>query len=266
MEIPPYAKLSNLVHVVSGLNPGKFTLQGTNTYLIGNGPYRILLDTGEGIGEYRTLLETSLKEAGAIGISKVLCTHWHKDHIGGIKQVQDLMFPQSIPIYKKLFLKDQTNFLDIYDGQIFKEQGCTLRAITTPGHTLDHVSFYLEEENALFTGDCVLGHGTAIFEDLGMLIESLNKLLNNNPDRLYCGHGPVVENGKDKLREYIKHRQDREDSILQLLSCGNLSSRELTKLMYPDNVIDAAEKIIKLHLDKLVKQGSIVLLDDRYSR
>ena len=109
-----------------------------------------------------------------------------------------------------------------------------LRAIHTPGHTTDHLCFWLEEERALFSGDTILGQGTTEFEDLYDYFNSLKLILNLSPKRIYPGHGPVVENPAKTLEHYISHRQQRNNQILDALkqSKDGLDPHEITEIVY----------------------------------
>lgn len=73
--VPEFARLSELVHVILGLNPGKMTLSGTNCYLVGSGHSRILIDTGQGMETFLPHLKDCLQKAGAKSLSAILITH-----------------------------------------------------------------------------------------------------------------------------------------------------------------------------------------------
>jgi glyoxylase-like metal-dependent hydrolase (beta-lactamase superfamily II) len=92
-------------------------------------------------------------------------------------------------------------------------QGASLRAMHTPGHATDHCCFLLEEEAALFTGDNVLGVGSAVITELDSYMTSLQRMVDCQPRRLYPGHGPEVEDGPAKLREYQAHRLARIQQV-----------------------------------------------------
>jgi hypothetical protein len=88
-DLPPISRLTpSIVRIIAG-NPSKFTLQGTNTYLVGTGAKRILIDTGEGKPVWAERLRQVLEEEKA-SVSTVLLTHWHHDHVGGVAQVREL--------------------------------------------------------------------------------------------------------------------------------------------------------------------------------
>lgn len=268
-EIPHFTKLTKNVVRILGLNPSSFTLQGTNTYLIGTGPRKLLLDTGDGKIEYIHLLVDSLKKLGEnVIISDILISHWHMDHVGGVDNILQYAHENNLPlpiIHKKLdpeHDKSHHAFKQIENDQIFKTDGASIRAILTPGHSEDHVSFYLEEENSMFTGDTVLGQGTTVFEDLGKYINSLQKLKQFTPDRLYPGHGPVIENGTAKLDEYITHRLEREKKIIEVLNKSEipLEPKQIVEIIYAKyskSLWPAAERGVILHLIKLENEGIV---------
>ncbi|KAI9723580.1 MAG: hypothetical protein M1812_000880 [Candelaria pacifica] len=245
-----------------------FTLQGTNTYLIGRGPRRILLDTGEGKQLWLHSLESTLAAEQAT-IAHTILTHWHPDHVGGVADLLR-MFP-GIQIHKN---RPDAGQLELIDGQIFTVDGATLRAFHTPGHTVDHTVLILEEEDAMFTGDNVLGHGTAVFEDLPTYLGSLDKMQHQFSGRAYPGHGDVIQNGKAKIQEYIRHRQQREEQIMQLLDAttpaGEIArsergaewkSMDMVKVIYkdvPENLHLPAERGLLQVLRKLEGENKVV--------
>ena len=272
--LPEVERISPAVIRILGGNPGKFTLQGTNTYLIGTGRDRLLIDTGEGKPSWIAALKRVLaseqgsrggdggggggggEDAPAVRIVSALITHRHPDHVGGIPQL--LALSPETRVHKHRDPEGAGSgsgsgtqaggaaaaLEEIRDGQTFAVEGATLTAVHTPGHTADHVVFVLREEEvaageqeqkgprqALFTGDNVLGHGTAVFEDLGTYLRSLARmeglLDHHHPDGggaggggggpAFPGHGPVLPSARDKIAEYIEHRRQREAQVLQTL-------------------------------------------------
>ncbi|KHN80506.1 Beta-lactamase-like protein 2 -like protein [Toxocara canis] len=241
-------RLSPLVYRVLGANPGPFTLRGTNTYLVGTGKSRVLIDTGEpNVQQYIDDLREALD---GCEISCIICTHWHEDHVGGIKDVINKVIGKPVPVYKFKRTdapEDSSKYHYVEDGYVIKTEGATLRLLSTPGHTMEHMAVYLEEENTIFSGDCILGEGTTIFEDLYIYMQSLHKLLEMKPSRIYPGHGPVVENPLEKIKEYISHRNQREQQILDVLHSSKTAS----------SVKLAALSNVNHHISKLLKENKI---------
>ncbi|OLN87649.1 Beta-lactamase-like protein 2 [Colletotrichum chlorophyti] len=272
VSLPEIERLSPVCIRILGGNPGKFTLQGTNTYLLGRGSRRILIDTGEGVPSWIAAVKSILEQEKAT-VETVLITHWHHDHQGGIRQLLDLS-PAS-KVYKNQPEEGQS---DITDGQKFKVDGASLTAVYTPGHTVDHMAFVLEEEDAMFTADNVLGQGTAVFEDLATYLNSLEKMRDLFKGRAYPGHGPVVDNGPSKILEYINHRKAREGQVIRTLRTtrqgaeveGQVSAwtpMELVKVIYhdvPEELhVPASGGVIQI-LKKLEKEDRVEQSHDRW--
>ncbi|KAI9269150.1 beta-lactamase-like protein [Phascolomyces articulosus] len=281
--LPDFVQLSSRIWRILGLNPGLFTLQGTNCYLVGSGDRLILIDCGEGgIPEYIPLLQQSLQKISSNAyISDLLITHCHTDHWGGVKDVLGMdncinvhKFP-TVPTafdggrFEKIFPSD-VKLLPLHDGQLIKiDESTTLRAIHAPGHSSDDCSFWLEEEQALFAGDCVLGYGTTSFDDVSTYINSLEQLKALDPKVLYPGHGPVVEDAIGKIQEYIDLRVQRENEILQVILSDPSTpwtAYKVTESLWKDkrpaqDIRDIHLRGIALHLKKLGEDGKLRKLD-----
>jgi len=197
-------------------------------------------------------------------VKNILVTHWHHDHIGGVPDVLK-MLEASIPVYKYPRAEDSVSgdvkLQNIEDGAVLSVEGATCRVLHTPGHTTDHLAVFLEEERAVFSADCILGEGTAVFESLYHYMRSLDKILELRPSVIYPGHGPVVSDPVEKIQFYIEHRQQREDQILSCVAQeGPLDSWQIVKIVYketPEKLHGAANVNVNHHLDKLETEGKI---------
>ncbi|ESO09559.1 hypothetical protein HELRODRAFT_73524 [Helobdella robusta] len=266
--IPALEQLSTRVIRILGCNPGPFTLQGTNTYLIGTGNKRILLDTGESNNaNYLENLVSILKQHNST-IKEVIITHWHGDHIGGVPAVFNRFNDSSLKInkFKRLSKPDEKlennipiNYLE--NNSVLSVDGATLKTIYTPGHTDDHMSVLLHEENALFTGDCVLGEGTCVFEDLHSYMNSLELIKSLNPSVIYPGHGAVVRDPQQHVSAYIANRNNREQQIVNALSdYAEKTPMQIVEIVYkttPRHLFPAAEGNVIHHLNKLLKDNLV---------
>jgi len=261
--VPITEQLSERVFVALGMNPSPYSLRGTNTYLVGLGQKRILIDTGDAdfVEQYMPVLKRAVADSGAMGIEQIVLTHWHRDHIGGVQAILD-HFGRDIPVRRFVPPKaddalDGEGGVDIEQallgakvvplghGDTVKTEGATLRAIHTPGHANDHLVLMLEEEEAMFTGDNVLGTGTPVFRNLPQYLDSLRVMKAEHPSSLYTSHGPVVRDGEALIEEYIQHRMVRVNQVRGVLEAAAvpMDAEEITRAIYtthPEHLVLAA--------------------------
>jgi glyoxylase-like metal-dependent hydrolase (beta-lactamase superfamily II) len=262
-DFPITATPSDLVGRVLGLNPGTMTGPGTNTYLVGRRD-PILIDTGAGVPDYVPLLERYLAERGWTQPSRVILTHRHRDHLGGVDQLRARFRGLAVAkmIHRDAGLPAPID--DLRDGATITGDGVTLIAVHTPGHASDHLCFYLGEERALFTGDVVLGGSTTVIpSDDGDLLDymaSLRRLLALDVRRIYPAHGPVIEDGPARIREYVEHRLMRERQILEAVGDGLHTIPAMVARIYADvapPLHAAAAMSVESHLRKLAREGRV---------
>jgi glyoxylase-like metal-dependent hydrolase (beta-lactamase superfamily II) len=233
-------------------NPGIRELEGTNTYVVGDAP-AIVIDPGPADDGHLREVE---RTAGRVGL--IALTHDHPDHAPGAEW---LAAATGAPIRA---LRPPSGGERLRDGERVESNGAALEVIATPGHSPDHVAFWLPRERALFTGDTVLGRGTSVIDppegDLVAYLRSLRRMRDLEPATIYPGHGPVVLRGADKLEEYLEHRAMRERQILQSLEDGARSVDELVEVVYvgyPPEVLELAGRSVVAHLLKLDVEGRV---------
>jgi glyoxylase-like metal-dependent hydrolase (beta-lactamase superfamily II) len=258
-------------------NPGPFTFTGTCAYVIGTGRVAIV-DPGMGRdGEVAALL-TAL---GSETVRDIIVTHTHRDHSPAARELKQIT---GAPISgcarhwsARALHMGERNILDasadmdhvpdreMREGDALEGDGFTLTAVETPGHTMNHLGFRLEEENALISGDHVMAWSTTIVAppdgSMGAYMASLEKLRGRNETIYWPGHGGPVRDPQRYLRALIGHRRMREASILSVLKTTSADIPALVERMYvglAPNLKGAAGLSVYAHLEDLVGRGLAV--------
>jgi glyoxylase-like metal-dependent hydrolase (beta-lactamase superfamily II) len=233
-------------------NPSVYTLEGTNTWVVGADP-SIVIDPGP---PDATHVEQIRRDAG--DVSAVLVTHDHEDHGEGAVAFGALV---DAPVYGWR-LDGATRLTD--GARFTAGGGAELMAVHGAGHSPDHVAFFEPTERALFTGDTVVGRGTSFIDppegDLARYLQTLRRMLELHPRTIYPGHGAVRTGAERVLREYIAHREEREAEVLAGLDAGDRTVRALVARIYasyPPEVHDLAARTVTAHLLKLEHDGAV---------
>lgn len=231
-------------------NPGVRELEGTNTWVVGGAP-SIVIDPGP---DDRGHLQEVLRTAGRI--ATILLTHDHPDHAPGATTLS------AMSAAAVRAARPGPGFERIRDGEEVAAGTARVRAIATPGHSVDHLAFFLDEGRGLFTGDTVLGRGTSVIDppegDLAQYLRSLRRMQELRPKTIYPGHGPVVLDAAAKLEEYLAHREERELQVIEALAAGLATPEAMVPAIYADyapEVYELAARSLLAHLLKLESEG-----------
>ena len=256
-----------MLHIVRVLapNPSPYTLEGTNTWVVGDGPGVV---PGPGVprptGTPVVVIDPGpddpahLDEVASVAgsrVAAVLVTHDHPDHAPGASA-----FAARVGAPLHAFRLREADHLR--DDQQVTAGALTLRAVHTPGHTSDHMAFHVPAHGALFTGDAVLGRGTSFIDppdgDLAQYLRSLARMQELAPRTIYPGHGPVVLDAPAKLQEYLDHRAERERQIVDAIDGEARTVGEIVAgiyAAYPPEVHELAARSVLAHLLKLSAEG-----------
>jgi glyoxylase-like metal-dependent hydrolase (beta-lactamase superfamily II) len=221
--------LSPLVARVLAPNAGAMTFSGTVTYLVGHRQLAII-DPGPDDPAH---VDALLRAVGNARVSHILVTHTHLDHTGAVAALVSATGAKVIgcaphagfnqPVLggwhppdshiDHLYRPDEI----MADGGRLETAEWSFEAVSTPGHTRNHMCFALAQEQALFSGDHVMGWATTTVSppegDMAAYRASLAGLL-QRPERLYYpAHGHPVSEPVAYVEALLAHRQQRQEQV-----------------------------------------------------
>ncbi|HEV3157955.1 MAG TPA: MBL fold metallo-hydrolase [Candidatus Baltobacteraceae bacterium] len=255
-------ELSSRVLRLRAPNPSPLTLDGTNTYLLLADERRaVVIDPGPDDSRHITRIVRELEARGLV-VSAIAVTHGHPDHAPGAATLHRLT---NAPVYAHTLARFPHDH-PLADGETLRLGTLELTAIDAPGHSPDHLVFWLAEEGMLFTGDVVIGRGSVVIAppdgEMRTYQRTLERLRTDfgHARTILGGHGERIDDPKEKLDEYIAHRKQREDQIRAALREKPLTLLELVSAVYPDldsDLLGAAARQISAYLIALEREGEV---------
>ena len=268
----PYARLEQLepgIARVLAHNPSAFTYYGTQTYLLGQDEVAIV-DPGPALDEHVNALAEAI---GGRSVVAICCTHTHRDHspaarplaevtgapiIGCAPLALETVGPRADAAFDGDYHPDRV----LGDGDSIMIDGLAMTAVTTPGHTSNHLCFAYGD--ALLTGDHVMGWSTTVVVppdgDMAAYMTSLDKLRAREDRVFYPAHGPPVAKPKQYVRGLIGHRMQREKQILRLVGEQPRAIPDIVADAYPGldpRLVVAAGGSVHAHLVDLEARGKV---------
>lgn len=269
-------------------NPGPFTFKGTLTYIVGRDQVAIVDPGPIDEAHIAALLDAVRGES----VTHILVTHTHRDHspaaarikaVTGAKTYGEGPHRAARPLHvgeaPPLEASADRDFrpdVALADGETVSGPGWGLEAVTTPGHTANHMAFALKDTAVLFSGDHVMAWSTPIVAPpdgaMSDYMASLEKLGRRAETLYFPGHGGAVTDAPRFVRQYIAHRRAREASILRRLGVGEADIPTLVRAIYlglDPRLTKAAGLSVLAHLEDLTARGLVTTpgapaIDGRY--
>ena len=269
-------QVTPLVRRVLADNGGPFTFKGTVSYIIGKGKVAIVDPGPDDPAHIAAMLDAVRGET----VTHIFVTHTHRDHSPAVPAIKAATgatvyaegpHRPSRPLHAgeapRMEASNDTDFhpdFALADGDVVSGDGFNVEAITTPGHTANHMAFGLREGNLVFSGDHVMGWSTTIVAppDGAMTdyMDSLNKLAKRTEPVYLPGHGGAVHEAPRFVAGLILHRKAREASILHRLGKGETDIATIVRAIYiglDPRLTKAAGFSVLAHMEDLVARGAV---------
>lgn len=239
-------------------NPSAWTLEGTNTWLIAEpgSTQVVIVDPGPDTPEHLERILATVRERGSI--TEILLTHGHADHSAGALSLARMC---GAPV-RALDPQHVHGGEGLHAGEVVAFGDLVIDVISSPGHSADSLSFRVNGDASILTGDTVLGRGTTVIAwpegKLGEYLVTLDALAEtiNSHDiaNIYPGHGPVVADPAERIQWYVRHRAERLTEVRAALDSGARTADEVVAIVYaqtPAGLLGAAKLSVQAQMDYL---------------
>jgi len=252
--------------------PTKPPATHTNCYLIHASDSLLVIDPGSSYEGEQLALAAAVDQLLAEGrkLHGILLTHVHPDHVGGVNALRSHLGDLTVVAHQATAealaqVRVDTTLNDEDVVVLEGEPRIALRVMHTPGHARGHLCLYEERTGTLISGDNIVGLGSVLIDppegNMRDYLHSLERLRAlPNLTVIFGGHGPAIANPQRKIDEYISHRLDREQRILQAVRAGAATPKEIVAQVYTDVSPKAhamAERAVLAHLEKLIEDGRV---------
>lgn len=239
----------------------------TNSFIIGDeDQVKYLIDPSP---RDEAELEKFIKSVSKVGFDRIFITHHHPDHY---EFSRDIALRFKVPMEMSQFtytiigaeyFKGIEITLRKEGDVITKSLGHDVRVYEVPGHDEGQLALAPDNMSWFLVGDLIQTIGTVVIGgpegDMQKYFHSLNRVIELKPKNLIPSHGIII-GGTNKLVQTLKHRQEREDQIKELLGMGR-NLQEILKVIYVDlkpELLPYAMKTIEAHITKINNDAKIV--------
>ncbi len=247
----------------------------TNCYIVGHDRLWVV-DPGSPDADEQERLLALLGELTGDGrrVEGILVTHHHPDHTGGVVSLSRAL---DLPVrgHPLTLARLEPGFVPgaaLDDGMRVPlgrspdgKAGWELLAIHTPGHDRGHLCFRESRYGTMLVGDMLSTISSIVIDPpeghLATYLASLERLAQGPITTLYPAHGPAMRDGQRLVAQYLRHRRQREASLVAAIEQGGGTLEQLLPKVYWD--VDArmypiAVRSLLAGLLKLQEEGRAI--------